>query len=46
MRCRAGRTGGPAAEDFELSGFYHCDDVEEEEEEEERDCERWRRFSN
>lgn len=23
MRCKAGRTGGPAAEDFELSRFYH-----------------------
>lgn len=23
MRCKAGRTGGPADEDFELSGFYH-----------------------
>lgn len=23
MRCKAGRTGGPADEDFELSRFYH-----------------------
>lgn len=23
MRCKAGRTGGPVDEDFELSRFYH-----------------------
>lgn len=24
MRCKAGRTGGPVVEDFELSRFYNC----------------------
>lgn len=46
MRCKAGRTGGPADEDFELSRFYHFkqgagDDGgggDEDEEEEEKEC--------
>lgn len=49
MRCKAGRTGGPSDEDFELSRFYHfkqraCDDEDdgggddEDEEEDEKEC--------
>lgn len=49
MRCKAGRTGGPADEDFELSRFYHFkqragDDEDdgggddEDEEEDEKGC--------
>lgn len=44
MRCKAGRTGGPADEDFELSRFYHLkrgaggDDGDEDEEEDEKEC--------
>lgn len=47
MRCKAGRTGGPADEDFELSRFYHFkqgagDDGgggrDEDEEEDEKEC--------
>lgn len=49
MRCKAGRTGGPADEDFELSRFYHFKQGAgdhggsgggggEEEEEDEKEC--------
>lgn len=37
MRCKAGRTGGPAAEHFELSGFYHLRQGAGGEEDEEED---------
>jgi len=42
MRCKAGRAGGPADEDFELSRFYHFkqgagDDGSGDEEEDERE---------
>lgn len=43
MRCKAGRTRGPAGEDFELSRFYHLKrraggDGGGEEEEDEKEC--------
>lgn len=46
MRCKAGRTGGPADEDFELSRFYHFKQGagdgdgggDEDEEEDEKEC--------
>lgn len=44
MRCKAGRTGGPADEDFELSRFYHfkqgaaATDDDGDEEEDEKEC--------
>ena len=44
MRCKAGRTGGPADEDFELSRFYHFkqgagdDSGVGDEEEDEKEC--------